>query len=226
MLCAAPLATFVFFVVSAKYTGWTLDAASAFTSLSLIALISGPLNLVIMSIPMLNAAMACFKRIQTFLCSDARRDHRIAFDDTDSQQHFETATEGIELRRLPSSSSVAALITAQNASFSWKADGAPTVTDNTFTINRKQFCFVIGPVGSGKSTLLKGLLGETPSSKGFVYTRFNTVGYVDQTPWIQNGSVQDNILGVSTLDEDWYRKVVYVCALEQDIANMPRGHGK
>lgn len=226
MLCAAPLATFVFFVVSAKYTGRTLDAASAFTSLSLIALISGPLNTVIMSIPMLNAAMACFHRIQTFLCSDARRDHRIAFEDGNSLEESGTAAEGIELRRLPSGSSMGALISAQNASFSWKAEGAPTVTDNTFTINRRQFCFVIGPVGSGKSTLLKGLLGETPSSKGFVYTRFNTVGYVDQTPWIQNGTIQDNILGVSILDEEWYRKVVYVCALEQDIANMPRGHCK
>ena len=98
--------------------------------------------------------------------------------------------------------------------------------DNTFTINRKQFCFIIGPVGSGKSTLLKGLLGETPSSKGFVYTRFNTVGYVDQTPWIQNATIKENILGVSTFDDDWFRQVIYICALEHDIANMSRGDGE
>jgi len=179
----------------------------------------------IMSIPMLNAAMACFHRIQAFLTSDARKDHRINVEQAASRQSSDTPTTDIELQTLPIKDDTA-LITIQNASFSWDTDAVPTVMDVTFTVARKQFCFIIGPVGSGKSTLLKGLLGETPSSQGFVYTRFNTVGYVDQTPWIQNGSVQQNILGVSSLDEEWYRQVVYVCALEHDILNMPRGHGE
>lgn len=182
------------------------------------------MNTLILSIPMLNAAMVCFQRIQTFLSSDARRDHRIAFDDTEALQSAQSTSDDIELRRLPSSS--ATMITVQNASFSWTEDGLPIVCDNTFTINRKQFCFIIGPVGSGKSTLLKGLLGETPSSKGFVYTRFNTVGYVDQTPWIQNATIKENILGVSTFDDDWFRQVIYICALEHEIVNMSRGDGE
>jgi ABC-type bacteriocin/lantibiotic exporter with double-glycine peptidase domain len=74
--------------------------------------------------------------------------------------------------------------------------------------------------------LLKGLLGETPSSQGFVYSSFPSTAYVDQTPWIQNGTIQQNILGVSTFDEPWYRQVVRACALEHDIALMPKGHGK
>ena len=100
------------------------------------------------------------------------------------------------------------MIVAQNASFSWVAGSGPIVRDVSFTLRRNQFCFIIGPVGSGKSTLLKGLLGETPSSQGFVYSSFPTTAYVDQTPWIQNGTIQQNILGVSTYDEPWYRQVV------------------
>lgn len=73
--------------------------------------------------------------------------------------------------------------------------------------------------------MLKGLLGETPSSKGFVYSSFPTTAFVDQTPWIQNGSIQDNILGVSTFEEPWYTEVVRACALEADILNFPRGDG-
>ena len=102
----------------------------------------------------------------------------------------------------------------------------PVMRDITFNLPRHQFCFIIGPVGSGKSTLLKGLLGETPSSQGFVYSNFPSTAYVDQTPWIQNGTVQQNILGISTFDEHWYRQVVKACALEQDISLMPKGHGK
>jgi ATP-binding cassette subfamily C (CFTR/MRP) protein 1 len=68
--------------------------------------------------------------------------------------------------------------------------------------------------------LLKGLLGETPSSQGFVYSNFPSTAYV------QNGTIQQNILGVSTFDEPWYQQVVRACALEHDIALMPNGHGK
>jgi ABC-type bacteriocin/lantibiotic exporter with double-glycine peptidase domain len=93
-------------------------------------------------------------------------------------------------------------------------------------VYKKQFVFIVGPVGSGKSTLLKGLLGETPSSQGFVYCKQTPIGYVDQTPWIQNGTIQQNILGVSNYEDDWYRQVIYVCALDHDISIMPKGHGK
>lgn len=174
---------------------------------------------------MLNAANACLHRIQNFLLSDARKDHRITFEDTLDGRPSNVSSTDVELRNLPATDDTT-LITVQNASFSWDDTKVPTVQDHTFKIYPRQFCFVIGPVGSGKSTLLKGLLGETPSSQGFVYTRFTTAGYVDQTPWIQNGTVQDNILGISTLDEPWYNQVVFACALEHDIMNMPRRHGR
>jgi len=74
--------------------------------------------------------------------------------------------------------------------------------------------------------LLKGLLGETPSSQGFVYSSFPSTAYADQTPWIQNGTIKQNILGISTFDEPWYQQVIRACALEHDIALMPKGHGK
>ena len=114
----------------------------------------------------------------------------------------------------------------QNASFGWLPEGAPAVSDVTFTLQRRQSCFIIGPVGSGKSTLLKGLLGETPSSQGFVYSNSPGTAYVDQTPWIQNGTIQQNILGISSFDEPWYSEVVRACALEFDISKLPKGHSR
>lgn len=191
------------------------------------------MNTMIRTIPMLNASMACFVRIQTFLNSDARQDHRLLLNpssDSNQAQPLSEANQGVELEemtpkisRAPSNST---LLDVQNASFAWTAGGEPVVCDVTFNLPRHQFCFIIGPVGSGKSTLLKGLLGETPSSKGFVYSSFPTTAYVDQTPWIQNGTIQQNILGISTFDEPWYRQVVRACALEQDISIMPKGHGR
>jgi ABC-type multidrug transport system fused ATPase/permease subunit len=227
----APLVTFIVFVLIAKSTGRTLDTAAAFTGLSLISLLAGPMNTMIRTIPMLNASTACFDRIQKFLNSDARQDHRLPLNPTDSNEAQTPleSFEGIELKQMAPKVSEGpsdnAMIVAQNASFSWISGGEPVVRDASFTLPRHRFCFIIGPVGSGKSTLLKGILGETPSSKGFVYSSFPTTSYVDQTPWIQNGTIQQNILGISTFDEPWYRQVVRACALEQDITMLPKGHG-
>jgi ATP-binding cassette subfamily C (CFTR/MRP) protein 1 len=95
----------------------------------------------------------------------------------------------------------------------------------TFNVRRTQLYFIIGPVGSGKSTLLKGLLGETPSSQGFVCSNSPETGFLAQTPWIRNGTIKQNILGISAFDEPWYKQVVHACGLESGIAILLKEHG-
>ncbi|KUJ07957.1 putative ATP-binding cassette transporter [Mollisia scopiformis] len=227
----SPLATFVVFVIIANASGQTLNAASAYTALSLISLLSTPMNNIAMTIPMLNAAMACFERIESFLKSDARRDHRLpllgAIEPTD-ESSTPSLNDGIALKPLPKviqrSDIESALIVVQDASFAWSLTTSPAVRDLSFTLQRGQVSFIIGPVGSGKSTLLKGLLGETPSSQGFVYSASLDISFVDQTSWIRNGTVQQNILGISSYDEGWYSQVVHCCGLENDISILPKGH--
>jgi ABC-type multidrug transport system fused ATPase/permease subunit len=68
---------------------------------------------------------------------------------------------------------------------------------------------------------MKAMLGEIKPSKGFVYTGTRKIAYVSQHPWIQNLTIRQNILGVSSYDEAWYNQVVYACGLEQDIAELP-----
>jgi ATP-binding cassette subfamily C (CFTR/MRP) protein 1 len=82
---------------------------------------------------------------------------------------------------------------------------------------------IVGPVASGKSTLLKGILGEVYNTAGTVWVLSRTAAFCDQTAWLRNGSVQQNILGYSLWDADWYAAVVKACALEQDLARLPLG---
>lgn len=42
-------------------------------------------------------------------------------------------------------------------------------------------------------------------------------GYVPQTPWLQRGTIRDNIIWGSVFDEQWYKAVVYACALNDDL---------
>lgn len=190
------------------------------------------MNVLVSTVPMINSAMACFARIESFLKSDARRDDRLPLRDLgelEGQPSYASSSEvELEIMRpvtadLENRSPV--MIRTQNASFSWDIDGQPVVSDLSFTLQRNQFWFVIGPVGSGKTSMLKGLLGETPSTKGFVYSNFQDTSFVGQSPWIRNGTIQENILGISSYEEAWYRQVVHACGLEGDVLTLPKGHG-
>lgn len=188
------------------------------------------MNTLIRTIPALNSAMACFARIQSFLNSDARKDHRLPLHGS-LPSSGQTSMSDIELEVFQDSSESSKgphspILITQNASFGWEPEGSPVVSDVSFALTNHHFCFIIGPVGSGKSTLLKGILGETPSSQGFVYSHSQSTAYVGQTPWIQNGTIQQNILGISSFEEPWYNQVVRACALEVDVAKLPKGHGK
>ena len=52
---------------------------------------------------------------------------------------------------------------------------------------------ICGTIGSGKSSLLSCILGEVPKISGTVKL-CGTKAYVAQSPWIQSGKVEENIL--------------------------------
>lgn len=81
---------------------------------------------------------------------------------------------------------------------------------------------IIGPTGCGKSTLIKGLLGETPSSIGFVYSGTDSIAFADQEPWTINSTIKAGVCGESPLDETFYQEVVDACALREDLGYLPK----
>ncbi|KAH7226497.1 P-loop containing nucleoside triphosphate hydrolase protein [Fusarium oxysporum] len=234
MEAIAPLATFATYVVISQETGNPLSTASAYTSLSLIYLLSNPMSTLIRTIPGMKASLACFDRMQGFLLSDSCKDHRLPLSVRDSRAQQETLNFGprafsqdrasIELLDRSNEPSVAIgqpLMIVSDASFGWSKTEAPVLSNISFPIRKSHFTFVVGSVGSGKSTLMKALLGELQPYKGFVYTDARRIAFVDQKPWIQNLTIRQNILGISTYHKDWYDRVVHACGLEQDIAEMP-----
>lgn len=222
----APPLTFAIFVTIPQ-KGHSLNVNSVYTTLSLISLLATPINTFIRAIPAMNTALASFNRIQEFLQSEGRRDHRIILEDSPASiQRIQSSLEGIELSDLSPmrQNTVPEVIAARDVSFAWGNHTIFAVHDINLSVQKGQFCFIIGSTGCGKSTLMKGILGETPSTKGFLYTKYRETAFVDQTPWIRNTSLRDNILGVSNYTETWYHEVVSACGLDHDVANLPNGH--
>lgn len=50
-----------------------------------------------------------------------------------------------------------------------------------------------------------------------------TTAYVAQTSWIQNGTIEDNILFGLPMDREKYNEVIRVCCLEKDLEIMEFG---
>lgn len=143
-----------------------------------------------------------------------------------------TNPSGIELSRLPQlpEQQTNVVLSLQNVRFGWK----PPLSDNTgVTLTLEPFhagnlVMIVGPVGSGKSTFLKGLAGETPVLEGKLFIRYPDLALCEQTPWLANASIRDNIVGENSsyaFDAVWYSAVVRACALELDLQKMPASDG-
>ncbi|KRX00810.1 P-loop containing nucleoside triphosphate hydrolase [Pseudocohnilembus persalinus] len=91
-----------------------------------------------------------------------------------------------------------------------------------FEACKGQVIGVVGRVASGKSSFLHALLGEMNKMEGKV-EKNGTIAYVSQTAWLQNASLQQNILFGNDFDSEWYQEVIEKCELQSDIEILPGG---
>ncbi|KAF5527157.1 ABC transporter FUM19 [Colletotrichum aenigma] len=191
-----------------------LDETRAFTALSFLALLTAPLLVVLQSLPIIAASLACLQRIKVFLARGARVDGRHIVDPTDTDEktgHPDTEVKSKE-----------AFISIQDGSFGW-TDDKPVLKDISICVPQSSITFVVGPVASGKSTLCRALLGEVSHAKGIITLGSKKLAYCDQTPFLFNASIMENIIGFSPLNTARYADVIRAAMLLDDLATMPAG---
>ncbi|KHJ94677.1 ABC transporter, ATP-binding protein [Oesophagostomum dentatum] len=88
-----------------------------------------------------------------------------------------------------------------------------TLDNLTLIIKKKELTGVCGAVGSGKSALLNSIIGHMFTVSGDVEIG-GSFAYVPQTPWIQNATVQENILFGSSVSS---------CQLTKDMEALAAG---
>lgn len=165
-----------------------------------------PLSQIFQAVPEVISGFTCLGRIQNFLECQTREDIRQLLANVEPK----TETE----------------VDVKDAKFGWEA-GKLALRNINFTLIRSSLTMVVGPVGSGKSTLCRALLGEMPFSEGRVMlrTHHSHVGYCDQTSFLFNGSVRDNIVGFSAFNPARYAEAIEATALSYDFSLLPHGDG-
>ncbi|KAJ5628297.1 hypothetical protein N7490_010525 [Penicillium lividum] len=199
------------------FTTTKLNSTNVFTSLSFLTLMTQPLSQIFQNIPEVISALACIGRIQAFMEREAREDFRRVA--TSFEKNPEKGAFNSEL-------SYDTEVVIENGSFGWEKDKF-ILQDINATIPKASLTLVVGPVGSGKSTLCKAILGEIPFHQGKLTLRTTApfVGFCDQSAFVLNGSIKENIIGFSPVSEDRYAEVIEATALTFDFDNLPQGDG-
>ncbi|XP_027336486.1 ABC transporter C family member 8-like isoform X2 [Abrus precatorius] len=194
----------VIFMGCVLFQSAPLNAGTIFTVLAALRSMGEPVNLIPEALSVLIQAKVSFDRLNTFLLDDEIKSD----DDIGRNSKLESCNNSVE-------------IIAGN--FSWDQESMPpTLRDVNFEIKWGQTLAVCGPVGAGKTSLLYAILGEIPKISGTV-SAGGTLAYVSQTPWIQSGTIRDNILYGKPMDETRYKYIIKVCALDKDIDGFSHG---
>ncbi|KAG9504500.1 hypothetical protein J7337_004473 [Fusarium musae] len=229
-LLMSPVVAFALFQGVASNSGETLDATRLFSALSLIVLLAQPLFFMFEVILDMSAALGAFERIQTFLTQESRRDSRqqgpvVELNEPDQGNRDSIEMQTLREPSLPSranSSMREVVIQVSDANISWSEDRV-ILRDLSFTVGLNELVLLLGPVASGKTTLLKALLGEIPYITGSIEVNCKGIAWCEQSPWLLNRTIRENIIGYSHFDPVLYQAVIKACDIEKDFRQLPQG---
>ncbi|PWI66156.1 hypothetical protein PCL_05374 [Purpureocillium lilacinum] len=201
--------------------GEGFTVAQAFTSLSILSLISTPIAELTAAYPTIAASLACLERVEAYILSEEQHDKRVV-----SKQLAAIHSNDDESLGQPGRAVDAPVVALRHVNLILPGKSEPILQDITIDIKKSAVTMILGPVGCGKSLLLHSILGHIPITSGcvFVSRGGSSMAYFDQTPWLRNLSIRDNIIAGDEYNPTWYDTVVRACALEQDIARLPYGH--
>ncbi|KAJ8644490.1 hypothetical protein MRB53_006238 [Persea americana] len=198
----APTFVAVISFVSCMLMGIPLESGKILSTLATFRILQGPIYNLPDTISMVVQTKVSLDRIASFLClEDLQAD---------------------AVQRLPKGNSDVA-IEICNGNFSWDPFSPnPILKDINFQVSHGMRVAVCGTVGSGKSSLLSCVLGEVPKISGTIKL-CGTKAYVAQSPWIQSGKIEENILFGKEMDRERYDRVLEACSLKKDLEILSFG---
>lgn len=211
-LYTAAMTTFVFWgaptfvsvatFVTCMLVGIPLESGKILSALATFRILQAPIYNLPDTISMIAQTKVSLDRIASFLRLD------------------DLPTDVVE--NLPRGSSDTA-IEVVDGNFSWDLSSPnPTLQNINLRVSHGMRVAICGTVGSGKSTLLSCVLGEVPKISGTLKV-CGTKAYVAQSPWIQSGKIEDNILFGRDMDRERYENVLEACSLKKDFEILSFG---
>lgn len=175
-----------------------ITPSSFFVSLSLFNILRQPMTMLPMMVTQMMQGWVAVRRINKYL----------NYEDLDPQS----------VSNEPDSRA----LTIANGTFTWGEEDGVVLADVNMQVPKGEMAAVVGPVGCGKSSLVFSLLGDTKKLQGTVNID-GSMAYVAQQAWIQNATLQENILFGLPMEPAFYKRVLDACALTSDLQILPGG---
>ncbi|XP_059617131.1 ATP-binding cassette sub-family C member 10 [Phlebotomus argentipes] len=205
-------------------TGNILTPATTYTSVALLNMLIGPLNAFPWVLNGLTEAWVSLKRVQELM----------SLPNIDLTQ-FYSPVENTKSQRKERP----VVLSIEDATFDFEftrqRDGNEIVVDDVVDFRLEEVSLVVkkgelvcleGPVGGGKSSLLSAIVADLSCASGTVSIQdlHSGFGYVGQSPWLQRGTIRENIVWGAVFDEQRYKSVVNACALTEDLMQLGGDH--
>ncbi|XP_069171929.1 multidrug resistance-associated protein 1 isoform X6 [Procambarus clarkii] len=179
-----------------------LTAEKIFVTIALLNILRVPLGLTPIIIAYTVQASVSLKRLNKFLNADELDPNNVSRDSKENSS-----------------------VTIKDGTFAWghgEEDGNPILKNINITVAEGSLVAVVGSVGAGKSSLCSAILGEMEKQSGRVNIK-GSIAYVAQQAWIQNSTLEYNILFNNEKDMDRYNSCIRTCALAPDLEMLPGG---
>ncbi|KAK3191252.1 hypothetical protein K4F52_002842 [Lecanicillium sp. MT-2017a] len=193
------------------------STANIFLILTAIATVTIPLARALLNVPAFFGSLLCLTRVQEFLLLE----NAVLARNQKAPDGKLSSRKGKAPQRRTRKSYLA--VEFDNVSITLPGQDTPLLRNIKLEVRQGQTAMIYGPVGCGKTSLLKGVLGELEVTGGFAAVDREKIAYCDQTAWLQNHSIRDNIIAQNEYNPTKYMNVIHVCALNEDIAKLPAG---
>ncbi|KAJ6790059.1 hypothetical protein PWT90_03970 [Aphanocladium album] len=175
--------------------------SEAFTIMSLVALISHTMIRMMKETPRLASGIACFRRIEQFLL---RKPEAVPAGSPKASLadigHLRTWNSSAELT---------------NATLLHPTDLTPILRNVSIKFVSGGVSLIYSSASAGKSMLAQVLLGEKRLDQGTITMPQGSTGYCDDTQWLVEGDVRQNIVGQHEYVEEWYKRILWACDISE-----------
>lgn len=179
----------------------------------------------------MSSTVACFNRIQNFLVLPEGIEVKLAQAEVKEAIASENIfPAGLQIKDIPQLPIVSQKQPQQSIARFQDVSIAGQGSSNTVILQHielnvvaSEFIIVTGRTGCGKSTFLRAFLREVQLISGSLSLVTGPIAYCDQTVWLRNASIRDNIVWYNTFDEAWYNSVLDTCMLRKDLEQFENG---